>query len=142
MSWLPRKTVVIPIDFSDDSFAALDTALELVDNPQHLRIIHVLPILIPNDPGVIWEMVDDPGRADHAAEALRKQLAAQDIENIPIEIRFGEPGHQIAAFAEEQHAELIVVSSRGQSKLSRLLLGSVAEKVVRLAHCPVLVLKK
>ena len=142
MSWLPRKTIVVPIDFSDDSFLALDTAQELVDNPQHLHLIHVLPIITPNDPGVIWEMIDDQSRAVHAEQALRKKLAHQSAEGSQVAIRFGDPGHQIVDYAQEISADLIALSSHGQTGLTRLLLGSVAEKVVRLAHCPVLVLKK
>jgi nucleotide-binding universal stress UspA family protein len=142
MNWLPRKTIVVPIDFSDDSLAALDTSQELVDTPRNLHIVHVLPIITPNDPGVIWEMIDNQSRAAHAEEALRTKLAQQGIDDAQIVIRFGDPGHQIADYAQEIHAQLIVLSSHGQTGLTRLLLGSVAEKVVRLAHCPVLVLKK
>jgi nucleotide-binding universal stress UspA family protein len=142
MSWLPRKTIVVPIDFSGDSFAVLETAKELVDNSQNLHFVHVLPIIMPNDPGVIWEMIDDQGRAEHAEEALRQKLTEAGIDNSQVVIRFGDPGHQIAEYTEEIKADLVVLSSHGQSGLSRLLLGSVAEKVVRLAHCPVLVLKK
>jgi hypothetical protein len=43
MSWLPRKTIVVPIDFSDDSFRVLGISQELVDNPRQLHLIH-LPI--------------------------------------------------------------------------------------------------
>ncbi len=142
MHWLPRKTIVVPIDFSDDSFVALDTAQELIDDPSHLHLIHVLPIITPNDPGVIWEMIDDQSRAVHAEEALRKKLAHQTADGAQVAIRFGDPGHQIVDYAQEVHADLIALSSHGQSGLTRLLLGSVAEKVVRLARCPVLVLKK
>ena len=142
MSWLPRKTIVVPIDFSDDSFTALETAQELVDDPQHLHLVHVLPIITPNDPGVIWEMIDDQSRAVHAEEALRNKLANRGMENLQIIIRFGDPGHQIVDYAQEIHADLIVLSSHGQTGLTRLLMGSVAEKTVRLARCPVLVLKK
>jgi nucleotide-binding universal stress UspA family protein len=142
MNWLPRKTIVVPIDFSDDSFVALDTAQELVDKPAHLHFIHVLPIITPNDPGVIWEMIDDQSRIVHAEEALRKKLARQTADGAQIAILIGDAGHQIADYAQEVHADLIVLTSHGQTGLTRLLLGSVAEKVVRLAHCPVLVLKK
>jgi hypothetical protein len=48
--------VVVPIDFSDDSFAALDTAAELAADKADLRVIHVLPELEPAEPGVIWNM--------------------------------------------------------------------------------------
>jgi nucleotide-binding universal stress UspA family protein len=142
MSWIPRKTVVVPIDFSDDSFWALDISLELVDESRHLHLIHVLPIITPNEPGVIWEMVDDQSRAAHAGEALRSRIATGNAADSQTAIRFGDPGHQIVDYAQEIQADLIVLSSHGQTGLTRLLMGSVAEKVVRLAHCPVLVLKK
>jgi nucleotide-binding universal stress UspA family protein len=142
MSWLPRKKIVVPIDFSVESFAALDISLELVDNSRDLHLIHVLPIITPNEPGVVWEMIDDPSRADHAKEALLAKLAGRGIDSSQIVILFGDPGHQIADYAQEIYADLIILSSHGQTGLTRLLLGSVAEKVVRLAHCPVLVLKK
>jgi nucleotide-binding universal stress UspA family protein len=142
MNWLPRQTVVVPIDFSDDSFAALDTAREMVDDPSHLHVIHVLPVLEANDPGVIWDLIDDESRSQHAAEALRKELTARGHDGPQVAICFGDAGHQIAQYAEQIEAGLIIVSSRGQSGLSRLLIGSVAERVVRLAHCPVLVLKR
>ncbi|MEZ6094353.1 MAG: universal stress protein [Pirellulaceae bacterium] len=54
---------------------------------------------------------------------------------------FGDPGSEITRFAKENDAGLIVISSHGRTGVSRLLLGSVAERVVRLAPCPVLVLR-
>ena len=142
MSWLPRETVVVPIDFSDESFAAISTAAELAADPSHLDLVHVLPRLEPADPGVIWHTIDDESRSRHAAQALRDELARRGCPAGRIVIRFGDPGHEIAAYAEEVSAGLIVVSSHGRSGLERLLIGSVAERVVRLAHCPVLVLRR
>jgi nucleotide-binding universal stress UspA family protein len=142
MNWLPRKKIVVPIDFSDDSFTALGTAREMVDDPAHLHAVHILPVLIPSEPGIIWETIDDPGRAEHAAEALRKELADRGLAGASCEVRFGDPGHEIAAYAEEIQAGLIVLSSHGRSAWTRLLIGSVADRVLHLAHCPVLVLKK
>ncbi len=142
MTWLPGKTIVVPLDFSDDSFAALDTAREMAGDPDDLRVIHVLPILEANDPGVIWDTVDDESRRRHATEALQKEFAGRGCEAMPVEIRFGDPGHEIAHYADQVEAGLIVLSSHGKSALRHLLIGSVAERVVRLAHCPVLVLKK
>ena len=142
MSWLPRQIVVVPVDFSDDSFAALETARELVDDPAHLHVVHVLPILEANDPGVIWHMIDDESRCQHAAEALKKELADRGYQRSQVAIHFGDPGHEIAQYAEQVEAGLIVVSSHGKSGLTRLLIGSVADRVVRLARCPVLVLKR
>ena len=142
MSWLPRKTVVVPIDFSDGSFAAMDAAAELADEPTHLHAVHVLPVLEPTDPGVIWSTIDDESRRRNAGEALREELAKRGHQRMEITIRFGDPGHEIARYAEETAAGLVVISSHGQNAFARLLIGSVADRVVRLAHCPVLVLKQ
>ncbi len=142
MNWLPRRTTIVPIDFSDDSFAAIAVAREMVDDPEHLRLVHVLPTLEPADPGVIWSTVDDAGRSRHAEDALQKELQDRGLAAAKIVIRFGDPGHEISAYANETDAQLVVISSHGRSALQHLLIGSVAERVVRLAHCPVLVLKK
>jgi nucleotide-binding universal stress UspA family protein len=57
-------------------------------------------------------------------------------------VRIGDPGHEIADCAAEIGADLVVISSHGRKGVKRLLIGSVAERVVRLSHCPVLVLRK
>jgi nucleotide-binding universal stress UspA family protein len=142
MAWLPRRTVVVPIDFSDDSLTSLQIAKDLVDDLAHLHALHVLPICEPNEPGVVWEVVDEPSRAQHASEALRKKTDELGLTGVQIVVHFGDPGHEIADYAKEVNAELIVVSSHGRSGLTRLLIGSTAERAVRLAHCPVLVLKR
>jgi len=142
MSWLPRRTVVVPVDFSEDSLDALDTAAEVVDSPEHLHVVHVLPILEPADPGIIWQTIDDESRQEHAGDALKEALAERGHKDTEVVVRFGDPGHEISDYAAEIDAGLIVLSSHGQTALMHLLIGSVAERVVRLAHCPVLVLKK
>jgi len=142
MSWQPQGTVVVPIDFSDDSFAALKTAAELTDDASRIDLVHVLPHLEPADPGVIWQAIDDSSRSQHAQEAINKELSDRRESVGRIVVRFGDPGHEVAAYAEEVSAGLIVLSSHGRSGLERLLIGSVAERVVRLAHCPVLVLRR
>jgi nucleotide-binding universal stress UspA family protein len=141
-SWLPKERVVVPVDFSEDSFAALDTALALVADASHLSLIYVLPVLEPAEPGVIWSTIDDDSRRHHAELALAERLDAPRFRGVKTHVAFGEPGHEIAAFAQQEKADLIVLSSHGRTGLTRLLIGSVAEKTVRLAHCPVLVLKK
>ncbi len=71
MAWLPKADVVVPIDFSDESFAAIDTALDLVKTPESVHVVHVLPELSATEPGVVWGEVDDASRMDHAEDALR-----------------------------------------------------------------------
>ncbi len=141
-NWLPKERIVVPVDFSEDSFAALDTALGLVADASHLSLIYVLPVMEPAEPGVIWSTIDDDSRRHHAELALAERLDASRFRGVKTRVAFGEPGHEIAAFAQAEKADLIVLSSHGRTGLTRLLIGSVAEKTVRLAHCPVLVLKK
>lgn len=142
MSWLPKQKIVVPVDFSEDSFAAIDTALELVGGPGSLHIVYVLPVFDPAEPDVVWSTVNDETRRRHGEQALRERLSDAKYKGVNLHVLFGEPGHKIAEFAAEEKAELIVLSSHGRTGISRLLIGSVAEKVVRLAHCPVLVLRK
>jgi nucleotide-binding universal stress UspA family protein len=141
MAWLPKRNVVAPVDFSEQSFGAVDQALELVASPGDLHLIHVLPVVIPADPGVVWTSIDDDSRRRHARLALEERFSAPKYQGAQIQVELGDPGHEIASYAERIKADLIVVPSHGRTGLTRLLIGSVAERVVRLAHCPVLVLK-
>ena len=65
----------------------------------------------------------------------------QLLSSVNLEIEFGDAGYRIADHAKQLNADLIVMPSHGRSGITRLLIGSVAERVVRLAHCPVLVLR-
>ena len=142
MTWLLRKTVLVPVDFSDDSLASLSVAAELTQDVSCIEVIHVLPVLEPAEPGIIWHTIDDTSRVEHAEEALAKALANAGYAGVKITVQFGDPGYEIARYAEEISADLVVIPSHGRSGITRILLGSVTERVVRLARCPVLVLKK
>ncbi len=137
MSPWPRKNVVVPVDFSDESMEALNQALAMVDDPAHVRVVNVLSELSPDDPSPLWG-------ASHRIEEGEKKLAewTTDFKNISSIVLVGDPGYEITDYAKRVGADLIVLSSHGRTGLKRLLLGSVAERVVRLADCPVLVLRK
>jgi nucleotide-binding universal stress UspA family protein len=141
MSWLPKQKIVVPVDFSDQSLAAVDASLSLVEAPSALYIIHVLPVLTDYEAGVLFNTVDDQDRIQHTEQALRDRLSAAKYAGFHPQVAFGDPGHEIADYAEQIAADLIVLPSHGRTGWTRLLIGSVAERVVRLAHCPVLVLK-
>jgi nucleotide-binding universal stress UspA family protein len=141
MTWLPKSKVVVPVDFSDQSLAAVDAALSMVASPSDLHVVHVLPVLTDYEAGVLFNAVDDEARTKHSIQALRDRLSAAKFSGFQPHVAFGDPGYEIANYAEQLAAELIVLPSHGRTGLSRLLIGSVAERVVRLAHCPVLVLK-
>lgn len=141
MIWNINKPVVVPFDFSEHGLAALRRAEEMVDDPQQIHVLHVLPFMIPTEPGVVWATVDDASRIRHALEAMSEMVTEQQFGNVVLDVRLGDPGQVVADLAEELDADLIVVGSHGRTGLTRLVLGSVAERVTRLAHCPVLVVK-
>jgi hypothetical protein len=57
MSWLPRKRVVVPYDFSEESLAAVELGRQFVESPELLHVVHVLPELTATEPGVIWSTI-------------------------------------------------------------------------------------
>lgn len=141
MSFLPRRRIVAPIDFSERSLEAIEVALEIAGSEGTVFAVHVLPEIGPTDPGVVWHPVDDEARRRNAREALGKKLADPRFQPVRCEVRVGDAGHELAHFAQESGADLVVISSHGRTGFKRLLIGSVAERVVRLCHCPVLVLR-
>ena len=142
MNYFPKKCVVVPIDFSADSLGAVEVGRALVDSPQHLHVIHVLIDITPLEAGEVWGVMDPQARIEQIEKLLREKLAGPQYQGVHTAVLLGEPAHGIANYAQEKHAELIVIPSHGRTGITRLLIGSVAERVVRLAHCPVLVLRK
>lgn len=136
----PHK-VIVPVDFSEQSFAAVDAAIEITHSPERVEIVHVLPDLSPVEPGVVWQGVTDASRANHARDAMLERLSDDKYKGVVIHNLFGDPGAEIAQQAETSEADMIVMPSHGRTGLTRLLIGSVAERVIRLAHCPVLILR-
>ena len=142
MSYFPKRSVVVPVDFSPESLAAVEVGRALVDSPQHLHVVHVLIDITPLEAGEVWGVIDPQARVEQVEKILREKLASPQYQGLQMAVLLGEPAHGIANYAQEKHAELIVIPSHGRTGITRLLIGSVAERVVRLAHCPVLVLRK
>lgn len=141
MSGLARQCVIVPIDFSQESYQAFDTALQIVDSPTKLHAIHVLADLAPLEAGEVWGLPDASVRIEKAKELLKQELARGVAGGMSVEVVMGDPAHAIAHYAADMKADLIVIPSHGRTGITRLLIGSTAERVVRLAHCPVLVLR-
>ncbi|MGH2570093.1 MAG: universal stress protein [bacterium] len=142
MSLATKNRVVVPVDFSEESFAAVDEALAFVPDASHLHVIHVLPQVMADEPVMLWAPIDEDAVAAQARSTIEQRLTDRRYEGHHVTIAFGNAGAEIAAFAERIGADLIVLPSHGRTGLERLLIGSVAERVVRLAHCPVLVLRR
>jgi nucleotide-binding universal stress UspA family protein len=142
---LKLKVIVVPIDFSDESKKALRYACRLAEQfGSVLRLIHVVePALFLNDiPNAIVSRTDQ----EIVKESLvRLQALAEDEieELIPIypQVRVGKPYNEIVTAAKMGGADLIVISTHGYTGLKHAFLGSTAERVVRHAECPVLVVR-
>lgn len=141
MSWLKKKSVLIPLDLSDSSYEAIAPAKEFVESTSALKLIHVLTPLHPADPAAMWDTLKDDDRKQKVKTFMHKKLSELGCVGIPIQVAIGDPTTQIVDYAEEIGADLIVMPSHGRTGAKRFLLGSVAERVVRLSHCPVLILK-
>ena len=137
----PPQTVVVPVDFSDESFAAVDTALQIAAAPASVHVVHVLPEMQTADPGVVWQAMDVEIRRKHASAELRNRLAGESHHRRPGDDRIRRSRIPHFGIAQDLGADLIVMPSHGRTGLKRIMIGSVAERVVRLAHCPVLVLR-
>jgi len=137
--------ILAPVDFSPTSKrAAADAAAIAQATGAALELFHVVPDLevpLPMNPAglgaasmVVTELVPA------AREALSTLAAALQIEGrAAVEVWHGAPAPTILNRAEETGADLVVIGTSGHTGLDRLLLGSVAARVARLAPCPVLV---
>ncbi|MBI1310628.1 universal stress protein [bacterium] len=142
MSWLPKKTVLVPTDFSEPSADAVHTALELVECGADVHVLHVLQPIEHNAPEVLFGDLDDDTRRDKAGQFLADFLKRHGINGVTRIIRIGDPGLAVAEYAAENNADLIVIPSHGHHGLRRILLGSVAERIIRHAECPTLILRR
>jgi len=136
---LPIHTILHPTDFSDRSACAFRVACALArDYNAHLVVLHVdqLPLALYGD-------AIAPPRPDDYQDRLREQLFNLRAPGVSAEHRLneGSPVTEILGVAEEVNADLIVMGTHGRTGLSRLLMGSVAESVLRQAPCPVLTVR-
>ena len=136
------RRILVAVDFSEHAGRALDHALALRRAlGAEVHALHVCPLLAyalgdahpdaPDFEARVHARVDaELGRLRERAEAGGFVLRTHRVD--------GSPGTHMAAFADELGADLIVVGTHGRTGLDRMLLGSVAERVLRLAHVPVL----
>ena len=140
-------TILVPVDFSRASRAAVSLAAELgrATGPVHVVLVHVC--FVPTE---IEALV--AGKCEPVLEHLTKE-ASPDLEQILYELQDsglsaeflvlrGSPERVIVKLAQDKSADLIVMGTRGRTGLAHVALGSVAERVVRMAPCPVVTTKE
>lgn len=139
------KMIVAATDGSDASFHAATHAVSLAKlSGAKLVVIYVANLGADVHLGEMREIIynglkEEGNRAVNKIVELANRDGVKDVSGIILQ---GVPKHVIVNWSRENGADLIVVGSRGYSQLTYMVIGSVAEHVVRHAHCPVLVVRK
>jgi nucleotide-binding universal stress UspA family protein len=146
--------ILVPVDFSAGSRAAVDYAALLASRlGASIDLFHVWtpPALVPDNLLVIAPdqkgggiTLEDLARNRAAVEMKELQgiLRQRGIQTVQPHVGVGAPAHEILAFASHARHDLIVMGTHGRIGVAHFLIGSVAEKVVRSAPCPVLTVRK
>ncbi len=134
------KRILVPVDFSDASLAGLAYALELAKalKAEVVVLFVVEPLYSAGDLGLLLEEGQRRGQEELSRLASRLQGRGVACRTM---LQIGTPYQVIANAAARGRADLIVMATHGRSGLSHLVMGSVAERVVRTAHCPVLTVR-
>lgn len=140
MELYANASVIVPLDFSPEADKAIGVALQIVASPRQVTAVHVAQSISAFEPGIVFA-ASDASRREYLLEILQRRYSDAKLNEIQFAVLFGNPGQEIVDYAARVNAGLIVMPSHGRTGRERLLIGSVAERVIRLAHCPVLVLR-
>ncbi|HZZ80349.1 MAG TPA: universal stress protein [Gemmataceae bacterium] len=136
------RTILYATDFSDCSKAAFRVACSLArETGARLMVVHVAPSTVFVAPFVTVPMNPVIDVSDHLRGMLAKTQPSDPFIRVDRHLCEGDPATEIVRLADEAHADLIVLGTHGRSGIGRLLLGSVAEQVLRKATCPVLTVR-
>lgn len=140
------RKILVPVDFSPHSAAALDVAIELAKRFEAgIHLLHCYPV----NPGAIspYGIVVPPNLdaevRDAASRKLGEWIEKTRAQGVPVEevLTSMFPSEAISRTAEEIDADMIVMGTRGLTGIKHVVLGSVAERTIRTAPCPVLTVK-
>lgn len=136
---LSVKTILHPTDFSEQAECALHLAFSLASNYHaQLIIAHVVQLPIVFGTGMITSTTDFQDELN--VEPFKIDMPDDRVEVVR-QLKVGTPATEILQLAQLSHADLIVMGTHGRRGISRPLLGSVAEEVMRDAKCPVLIVR-
>ncbi len=143
------KKIVCPVDFSELSEKALEQAVSFAKlhgaELLVLTVVQPIPTTTPGDGLLLPELRPPPFMMTESAQeylaGLRDKYCGDILERTTLHVATGVPFVEIVRTARETGADLIVMGSHGRTGLEHLLIGSVAERVVRKAPCSVLVVR-
>jgi universal stress protein A len=135
------RKILFPTDFSTAGQAALDMATSLAKGRgAKLLIVHVEEPPMAYGGGELYYGIDEPDRRE-LNRMLSEVLPIDNAVGYEHRLLIGSPASAIVHLAEKENVDMIVMPTHGRTGLMRLLMGSVAEEVVRKASCPVLTVK-
>lgn len=139
------KTYLVPVDFSIGSDAALDRALKLAkEDRAKLVLLHVISMnfAFPLQAGFtdIFGILEENAKKNLRRLVRRRRLRPGQFR--ALFVQGINPADEIAATAKKVRAAMIIMGSHGRTGFKRLMIGSVAERTLRQAECPVLIVKK
>lgn len=136
------KTILCALDFSENSHAALGYASSLAkESGAKLFLVHVDDSQVPYDAGFA-AYIAPPDNSQVLSEKLMAIRSPDQDVQVAHRLLVGHPADAIVKFAAEHPVDLIVMGTHGRTGVARLVMGSVAEAVVRHANCPVLTVKQ
>ena len=143
-SMVAFRRILVPVDFSEPSLKALPYALSLAKQfKADVFLVHIVEqIVYPGD----WMIPPFPTgdfaneSREQLIEKLRNTCKDESGKFTPV-VRFGRAWQEIVEIAREHECDMIVMATHGYTGLKHVLLGSVAEKIVRHAPCPVLTVR-
>lgn len=139
---LPLKKILYPTDFSEASYETLKIANEVaVHHSAELLVVHVTPPVPMAAAATGYSAIAEMERSEEISlQELIKARIPKELHSRQI-ITLGEAAHEIIRIAEQERVDLIVIGTHGQTGWRHVVFGSVAEKVVRFALCPVLTIR-
>jgi len=140
---LSFQTILHPTDFSTNSAAAFQLACSLArDHGARLIVLHVAaPLVAIYGDGIVPVALEPEVQREGLAEQLHQVQPQSGQVRVEHRLADGDPALEILNAAQQSKCDLIVLGTHGRTGLARLLMGSVAEQVVRKAQCPVLTVK-
>src|SRR6202007_2108496 len=145
---LPIKLILCPSDFSAPACTCARTASELAEHfGAQLSLVNIVPPLpnLPPDPNYVFKIPEYEqylhADAEKHLQEARAKLVGKNVK-VRTQVGHGSAAEEIVLIAKTEGVDLIVISTHGSTGLERWVFGSVAEKVVRLAECPVLTVRQ
>lgn len=140
------QRILVPLDLSDHSRKALNYAVKFAQNfGAELELVHVVTPVVYAEGMVLPAAMEnlDHESEKHARSELAKLAAADEVSSLEVKttVLSGTPYDEIVNHAKQRETDLLLITTHGRTGLQHFLLGSTAEKILRHAPCPVMIVR-